>query len=148
MSTRAGSGRLSSSTGRSGKKYRGMQILFLVAGRKTLKGGGGNPYSSFTIALTVNCFFISDDASTRHPDRVTIIVKDNARQFSIMSKVDVKENIKRIIDQIDGLTKELFRLEGSLRVFQEFEKNGVLFVDVPESTETEAPAQEEEVKET
>jgi len=65
-----------------------------------------------------------------------------------MSKVDVKENIKRIIDQIDGLTKELFRLEGSLRVFQEFEKNGVLFVDVPESTETEAPAEKEEVKET
>ena len=65
-----------------------------------------------------------------------------------MSKVDVKENIKRIIEQIDGLSKELFRLEGSLRVFQEFEKNGVLFVDVPESAETEAPAQEEEVKET
>jgi hypothetical protein len=123
-----------------------MHTRFLVAGLKTLKGGGGNPYSSFTIALTVNCFFISDDASTRHPDRVTIIVKDNARQFSIhMSKVDVKENIKNIITQIDGLTKELFRLEGSLRVFQEFEKNGVLFVDVPEDGKGE---DEEEVKET
>jgi len=42
------------------------------------------------------------------------------------------------------LTKELFRLEGSLRVFQEFEKNGVLFVDVPE----EGKEEEEEVKET
>jgi len=61
-----------------------------------------------------------------------------------MSKVDVKENIKNIITQIDGLTKELFRLEGSLRVFQEFEKNGVLFVDVPE----EGKEEEEEVKET
>lgn len=70
-----------------------------------------------------------------------------------MSKVDVKENIKRIIDQIDGLTKEIFRLEGSLRVFQEFEKNGVAFVDVPvqqESTETETEtgSEKEEVKET
>jgi hypothetical protein len=62
-----------------------------------------------------------------------------------MSKVDVKENIKNIITQIDGLTKELFRLEGSLRVFQEFEKNGVLFVDVPEDGKGE---DEEEVKET
>jgi hypothetical protein len=124
-----------------------MHTLFLVAGRKTLKGGGGNPYSSFTIALTVNCFFISDDASTRHPDRVTIIVKDYARHFSIMSKVDVRENIKTIITQIDGLTKELFRLEGSLRVFQEFEKNGVLFVDVPEEN-TSTDEAVDEVKET
>jgi hypothetical protein len=64
-----------------------------------------------------------------------------------MSKVDVRENIKTIITQIDGLTKELFRLEGSLRVFQEFEKNGVLFVDVPEEN-TSTDEAVDEVKET
>lgn len=53
--------------------------------------------------------------------------------------MDVKQNIQRIVEQIDLLTKELFRLEGSLRVFQEMERNGILTVDVPEQQPTETP---------
>lgn len=98
------------------------------------------------MALTVNCFFNSEVASTKHPDRVAIIawsyvwvhieqcLKVNAHLFITM---DVKQNIQRIVEQIDLLTKELFRLEGSLRVFQEMERNGILTVDVPEQQPTE-----------
>lgn len=57
--------------------------------------------------------------------------------------VNVKQNIQRILEQIDLLTKELYRLEGSLRVFQEFEKNGIVTVDIPP-----AATPNEEVQET
>lgn len=59
-----------------------------------------------------------------------------------MNTMDVKQNIQRIIDQIEVLTKEIYRLEGSLRVFQEMERNGILTVEVPDAPK------EEEVKET
>ena len=56
-----------------------------------------------------------------------------------MAKVNVEENIKKIMDAIDNMTREVLRLEGSLRVFREFHENGVKEVEIPE---------EEEVKET
>lgn len=63
--------------------------------------------------------------------------------------MDVKQNIQRIIEQIDTLTKELYRLEGSLRVFREMERNGILTVDVPtEATPPPSPPIGDEVKET
>lgn len=63
--------------------------------------------------------------------------------------LNVKQNIQRIVEQIDSLTKELYRLEGSLRVFQEMERNGILTVDVPNAVDEPEPEQrEEEVKET
>jgi len=60
-----------------------------------------------------------------------------------MAKVNVEENIKKIMDAIDNMTREVLRLEGSLRVFREFHENGVKEVEIP-VPDTE----EEEVKET
>ena len=60
-----------------------------------------------------------------------------------MAKVNVEENIKKIMEAIDNMTREVLRLEGSLRVFREFHENGVKEVEIP-VPDTE----EEEVKET
>ena len=57
-----------------------------------------------------------------------------------MTKVNVEENIKKIMEAIDNMTREVLRLEGSLRVFREFHENGVKEVEIPDA--------EEEVKET
>ena len=60
-----------------------------------------------------------------------------------MAKVNVEENIKKIMEAIDNMTREVLRLEGSLRVFREFHENGVKEVEIPVPD-----AEEEEVKET
>jgi len=50
-----------------------------------------------------------------------------------MPTVNVEENIKKIIEAINGLTAEIYRLEGSLRVFKEFESKGLKEVDLPDT---------------
>lgn len=50
-----------------------------------------------------------------------------------MPTVNVSENIKKIIEAINGLTAEVYRLEGSLRVFKEFESKGVKEVNFPDT---------------
>ena len=74
-----------------------------------------------------------------------------------MPKVSIEENIKTTIRDIDNLTKEIYRLEGSLRLLQNLKAGGVEEVDVDEeklrqaaqSSEAKARAQTEieEVKE-
>ena len=49
-----------------------------------------------------------------------------------MPTLKVDENIKKIIEAINGLTAEIYRLEGSLRVFKEFESKGLTEVDLPD----------------
>lgn len=49
-----------------------------------------------------------------------------------MPTLKVDENIKKIIEAINGLTAEIYRLEGSLRVFKEFESKGLKEVDLPD----------------
>lgn len=48
-----------------------------------------------------------------------------------MPIVSVEDNIKQLQVQIVEMTKEVHRLEGMLRVFLEFEKNGLKEVDLP-----------------
>jgi hypothetical protein len=48
-----------------------------------------------------------------------------------MPIVSVEENIKQLQLQIVEMTKEVHRLEGMLRVFIEFQKNGLKEVDLP-----------------
>jgi hypothetical protein len=48
-----------------------------------------------------------------------------------MPIVSVGENIKQLQLQIVEMTKEVHRLEGMLRVFIEFQKNGLKEVDLP-----------------
>ena len=49
-----------------------------------------------------------------------------------MPKLSVKENIQRIEKSLEELTQELFRLQGTLRVFKGLEENGVEEIDIPE----------------
>ena len=48
-----------------------------------------------------------------------------------MPIVSVDENIKGLQTQIVEMTKEIHRIEGMLRVFLEFQKNGLKEVDLP-----------------
>jgi hypothetical protein len=49
-----------------------------------------------------------------------------------MPTLKVDENIKKIVEAINGLTAEIYRLEGSLRVFEEFKSKGLTEVDLPD----------------
>ena len=68
-----------------------------------------------------------------------------------MPTLNVDENIQKITEAINGMTQEIFRLEGSLRVFRGFKEAGLENVEVPLRSETpeegEIEADEEEVKE-
>lgn len=48
-----------------------------------------------------------------------------------MPIVSVAENIQQLQSQIVEMSREIHRLEGMLRVFIEFEKNGLKEVDLP-----------------
>lgn len=48
-----------------------------------------------------------------------------------MPIVSVEQNIKQLQTQIVEMTKEVHRMEGMLRVFIEFQKNGLKEVDLP-----------------
>jgi hypothetical protein len=50
-----------------------------------------------------------------------------------MPILNVDENIKKIIEAINGMTAEIYRLEGSLRVFKEFQSKGLKEVDLPDT---------------
>lgn len=52
-----------------------------------------------------------------------------------MAKLNVEENIKKLQETIELTYQELHRLQGSLRVFLEFKKNGLIEIDLPNKTE-------------
>jgi len=58
-----------------------------------------------------------------------------------MPTLNVDENIIKIRQSIDEMTREILRLEGSLRVFLGFKENGLTEVDMPEA-EAKAEATE------
>jgi hypothetical protein len=60
-----------------------------------------------------------------------------------MPTLNVNDNITKIRQTIDEMTREILRLEGSLRVFLGFKENGLTEVEMPE-----AEAEAEEVIET
>ena len=65
-----------------------------------------------------------------------------------MPTVDVEQNIAKLRDTIEQMTQEVFRLQGTLRVFMEFKKSGLKVVDLPhEPREEEEEPQTEEVAE-
>lgn len=64
-------------------------------------------------------------------------------QFAVDLDSYVYENISKIRQTIDEMTREILRLEGSLRVFLGFKENGLSEVDIPEpEVEAEAEASE------
>jgi hypothetical protein len=60
-----------------------------------------------------------------------------------MPTLNVTENIKRIEQSLEELTQEIFRLQGSLRVFKGFQEAGLENVEIPEKGEGDE--EEEEV---
>ena len=71
-----------------------------------------------------------------------------------MPSVSVDENIQKITSAIEQYTKEILRLEGSLRMFHEFKASGLETIELPHEPRSEKlePVDEEdeegEVKET
>jgi hypothetical protein len=67
-----------------------------------------------------------------------------------MPSVDVEQNITKIQTSIEQLTQEIFRLQGSLRVFRDLKRSGLKVVEVPHEPrdeEEEEPQAEEPVEE-
>ena len=67
--------------------------------------------------------------------------------MTIMPSLKVEDNIKKIEQAIEELTQEVFRLQGSLRVFKGFKEAGLVDVEIPErpqepEAETEESTQE------
>jgi hypothetical protein len=54
-----------------------------------------------------------------------------------MPTLNVNDNITKIRQTIDEMTREILRLEGSLRVFLGFKENGLTEVEIPEAEDEE-----------
>lgn len=69
-----------------------------------------------------------------------------------MPSVSVEENIQKITSAIEQYTKEILRLEGSLRMFHEFKASGLETIELPHEPKQQLEtigedAEEDEVKE-
>ena len=54
-----------------------------------------------------------------------------------MPSVSVEENIQKITSAIEQYTKEILRLEGSLRMFHEFKASGLETIELPHEPRSE-----------
>jgi hypothetical protein len=63
-----------------------------------------------------------------------------------MAIVSVEDNIKQLQRQIVELSQEVHRMEGMLRVFVEFQKNGLKEVDLPGALPKEQEEEEEVIE--
>ena len=52
-----------------------------------------------------------------------------------MAVLNVESNIEKLANEIEKLHQEIYRLQGSLRVFLGFKEAGLEEIDVPEKTE-------------
>jgi lipid II:glycine glycyltransferase (peptidoglycan interpeptide bridge formation enzyme) len=61
-----------------------------------------------------------------------------------MPTVDVEENIKKLRENIEQMTQEIFRLQGMLATFEGFKKGGLTTIDLPNDPNqpTEEPTEE------
>jgi hypothetical protein len=61
-----------------------------------------------------------------------------------MPTVDVEENIKKLRENIEKMTQEVFRLQGMLATFEGFKKGGLMTIDMPNDPNqpTEEPTEE------
>ena len=64
-----------------------------------------------------------------------------------MPTVDVEQNIAKLRDTIEQMTQEVFRLQGSLRIFMDFKKSGLKVVELPHEPIEEEPQTEEVAEE-
>jgi len=61
-----------------------------------------------------------------------------------MPVVNVEENIKKLRENIEQMTQEVFRLQGMLATFEGFKKGGLENIDLPNDPNqpVEAPIEE------
>ena len=52
-----------------------------------------------------------------------------------MPITNVESNIEKLANELEKLHQEIYRLQGSLRVFMGFKEAGLEEIDVPEKTE-------------
>ena len=57
--------------------------------------------------------------------------------MSKMPVIDVGENIKNIRERLMEMQNQLFKLQGSLEVFEGFAKAGLTKIDIPQSPNEE-----------
>lgn len=48
-----------------------------------------------------------------------------------MPTINIDENIKKIRENIEQMTQEIFRLQGVLSTFEGFKKGGLTTIDLP-----------------
>jgi hypothetical protein len=49
-----------------------------------------------------------------------------------MPTVHIEENIQKLRMNIDKMTQEIFRLQGMIQIFEDFKKNGLTIINLPE----------------
>jgi hypothetical protein len=54
-----------------------------------------------------------------------------------MASISIEENIEKVVVAIEEHTREILRLEGSLRLLKEFKASGVETIELPEPTNKE-----------
>ena len=64
-----------------------------------------------------------------------------------MPSVNVEDNIKKLEHAIEEMTQEVFRLQGSLRVFKGFKEAGLVDVEIPERPQEPEDETEESTQE-
>lgn len=65
-----------------------------------------------------------------------------------MPPLDIEENIKKIQEAIELTYQEVYRLQGSLRIFMSLKENGLKTIDLPEKKEEDQPKEKEKETET
>ena len=55
-----------------------------------------------------------------------------------MAVLNVESNIEKITNELERLHQEIYRLQGSLRVFLGFKEAGLEEIDVPDKEEEES----------
>jgi lipid II:glycine glycyltransferase (peptidoglycan interpeptide bridge formation enzyme) len=61
-----------------------------------------------------------------------------------MPTVDVEENIKKLQQNIEQMTQEVFRLQGMLSTFQGFKRGGLKQIELPSDPNQAEPEPEPE----
>ena len=59
-----------------------------------------------------------------------------------MPLINIEENIKKIIQDLDKMTQEMFRMQGVLQTFEGFAKGGLTEIDLPNDP-NQPPVEEE-----
>ena len=63
-----------------------------------------------------------------------------------MPVIDIEDNIKKIHENLEKMTQEVFRLQGMLQTFEGLKKGGLKTIDLPNDPNQPTEASTEELK--